>query len=224
MHAKKGDFYGLLVYPGTSIDYNDLGLGQTQSVSLASYNDNPTEIAVAAMHPQPRGTAAGIGSPSFAFAVLGMSVQKYIFLANAREAMTMDKPIKNISFKVKCAVESDIQRNVYLAVFHPSPNSGSYYLTALSDRMILPRNGDEVVGLTRNDMPNMSVSKGDICVLVVAPGLNRQNLAFPNEKYKMFEQPFFPFSPYCEVTFPSGFTPGDTKNPEVKYTIDFSVQ
>ena len=51
MHAKKGDFLGLLVYPGTSIDYNDLGLGQTQSVSLASYNDNPTEIAVAAMHP-----------------------------------------------------------------------------------------------------------------------------------------------------------------------------
>jgi len=76
MRAQKGDCYGLLVHPNTSIDYNELNLGKTHCLSLDNYNGNPLEIAVEMPHlPSPQEAKPESLTKSFAFSVWGTSGQ-----------------------------------------------------------------------------------------------------------------------------------------------------
>ena len=220
LRARQGDYYGFLLGPGVSVDYDELGLGRFVTRDLDYYVGNPKDIYV----PSQNGDGSKDGGVSFAFRIMGMSFPKRLLLFNTTEVAQMDGAVNRLTVQGKSLNDANIQRGVRLAVFRSSNAPGIYRLAGLSDLMALPRNGIEELAVKRDGLTGMAVKRGDVCALLFAPGVVARHLAFPNAKFKALEPQFDAEGGDCVIQLPLDYSRSDQNAPTVKYSIDFSLR
>jgi len=220
LRARPGDYYGFLLGPGVSVDYDELGLGQFMTRDMDYYVGNPRDVFI----PSQAGGKTQKGGVSFAFTIMGMSFPKRLLMFNVTEASQVDGAVSRLTVRGKSLNDATIQRGVRLAVFHPSDAPGIYQLTGLSDLMPLPRNGVEELVVKKGGLTGMPVRRGDICALLFAPGVSARHIAYPNAKFKVVEPQFDSNDKQFLIQLPSHYSRNDQTAPNVRYSIDFSLR
>ncbi|MBQ6473149.1 MAG: hypothetical protein IJJ33_14280 [Victivallales bacterium] len=219
LRARQGDYYGFLLGPGVSVDYDELGLGRFKMRDLDYYMGNPKDIHISAQT-DARTQDAGV---SFAFRIMGMSFPKRLLLFNMTEVSQADGDITRLTVQGRPLNDANIQRGVRLAVFRPSNAPGVYRLAVLSDLMVLPRNGIEEQTVKKDGQTGMAVRRGDVCALLFAPGVMARHLSFPNAKFKVLEPQFDAEGGQCVIQLPLNYSRSNQNAPSVRYDIDFSL-
>lgn len=224
VEAKAGDRYGLLLAPGTSIDYDEVDLGLVNAVPLKnSFTGKMSSIQFSSFMPAKRSNNQQPGTRSFAFSILGTTVREYIFLFNVANRCSASSQLKSVDIDFRSiSGSSEAVFNTYVAVFRFSMKTNLLELVALSDRMsIKAGDGPQKYPLYKNGTDGIPVLQGDMLALVFSPGMRKRDLAFPEKKFKILERDFNPIAPKCSLLFRS--IP-DEGSKDAAFKVEFSVK
>ena len=229
LEVEKGNRVGLLLGPKTSIDYDDIDLGNVHVRHLADMNG--------VFHEQ---YCSNNNKKRFAFSILGTSPQTYVALVKkaspAPETRTLHHIDVAYGFDAANFTETldanrtdDKKENTaraveqvsipfYVAIFHKRENEdkqhdGEYVMIGLSERLSLTISSAMCIyqrfePVIHFRTSSATISKGDYCALVFSPGNQSKGFHFREiykdkkrvDAYIKFEDLFNPTNPW--MTFP----------------------
>ncbi len=242
--VSKGDRVGLLLFPGTSIDYDEIGLGNVATNQLGKMDDINQE--------QHCGTK---NNKRFAFSILGTSEQEYVALVKKEVApkpsalryieiaygfsgATFSKNqgannSENKELADDLEDDSEVSIPFYVAAFHKNElHGGQFEIIGLSERLVISAKSKELKYVRYEPKFHFlgsaeSFSKGDYCALVFSPGVHAKELHFLPKTYIKLEKPFDPMVPemvFDENTLPDATGFSYDKNINIDFRINWDAQ